>query len=181
MDIQQLISDAYEQALDIVRDSDILDGLNQSSIITLPDLSQFIFNDLSRSSKIFNRAPRSGNFEQADSGSDLDSESDDELEYPNSTDDEQEVNTDEVSSDKAGSDDDENEEAWTSTKSEFHGIKIVDDINPALKQLYFKIKINDKTKYLHKQSACWLLSKKVGKLSSDRLSRVMQQSAITDR
>ncbi|CAF4993234.1 unnamed protein product, partial [Rotaria sp. Silwood1] len=70
----------------------------------------------------------------------------------------------------------EQEEILNSTRSSFDGIKIVDNINPTLKHSYFKIKINDKIKYLHKQSACWLLSNKSTRLSSDRLSRVMQQT-----
>ncbi|CAM4912299.1 unnamed protein product [Rotaria socialis] len=69
------------------------------------------------------------------------------------------------------------EDVLTSTKSEFNGIRVFDDIDPNLKQSYFKIKLNDKIKYLHKQSACWLLSNKITKLSSDRLSRCKQQSS----
>ncbi|CAF1173996.1 unnamed protein product [Rotaria sp. Silwood1] len=68
------------------------------------------------------------------------------------------------------------EEILNSTRSSFEEIKIVDNINPMLENSYFKIKINDKNKYLHKQSACWLLSSKSTRLSSDRLSRVMQQT-----
>lgn len=182
LDVEQLISDAYEQALDIVRDSDMLDGLTKSNITTLEDLSEFMFNDLSRSSKMFNRASRKRKNGKEDSGSDVNSDSDEEHEDFDSADHDQDDMSDESSPDDVGSgDDDENGEAWTSKKSEFHGIKIVDNINPALKQSYFKININDKTKYLHKQSACWLLSTRASKLSSDRLSRVMQQSTITDR
>ncbi|CAM4923863.1 unnamed protein product [Rotaria socialis] len=69
------------------------------------------------------------------------------------------------------------EDVLTSTKFEFNGIRVFDDIDPNLKQSYFKIKLNDKIKYLHKQSACWLLSNKITKLSSDRLSRCKQQSS----
>jgi predicted RNA binding protein with dsRBD fold (UPF0201 family) len=65
----------------------------------------------------------------------------------------------------------------TSTKSDFNGIRILDSINPMLKQSYFKIKLNEKIKYLHKQSAYWLLSNNITRLSSDRLSRVMQQTS----
>ncbi|CAF3052919.1 unnamed protein product [Rotaria sp. Silwood2] len=76
-----------------------------------------------------------------------------------------------------GNDDyNDEEEILNSTRSNFDGIKIVDNINPMLKHLYFKIKINDKIKYLHKQSACWLLSNTTTRLSSDRLSRAMQQT-----
>jgi hypothetical protein len=76
------------------------------------------------------------------------------------------------------SDDDEN--ILNSTKSDFNGIRIVDNINPALRQSYFKVKINGNIKYLHKQSACWLQSNQITKLSSDRLSRVMQQTSDHD-
>ncbi|CAF1303747.1 unnamed protein product [Rotaria sp. Silwood1] len=76
-----------------------------------------------------------------------------------------------------GNDDYNDEEGiLNSTRLNFDGIKIVDSINPMLKHSYFKININDKIKYLHKQSACWLLSNTITRLSSDRLSRVMQQT-----
>jgi len=51
-------------------------------------------------------------------------------------------------------------------------------INPDLANSYFKVKINDTTKFLHKQSAAWLLTDKNDRLSTDRLSRVMGSSKI---
>ena len=63
------------------------------------------------------------------------------------------------------------------TKSSFHGIKIFDHINPNQMHPYFKVKINGKIKYLHKQSACYLITSNTPKLSNDRLSRVRQQAA----
>ncbi|CAF2152320.1 unnamed protein product, partial [Rotaria magnacalcarata] len=72
---------------------------------------------------------------------------------------------------------DDDESILNSTKSDFNGMRIVDNINPALRQSYFKVKINNNIKYLHKQSACWLQSNQMKKLSSDRLSRVMQQTS----
>ena len=39
---------------------------------------------------------------------------------------------------------------------------------------YFKVSMNNQTKYLHKQSAGWLLTEETNKLSNDRLLRVMQ-------
>ncbi|CAF2052666.1 unnamed protein product, partial [Rotaria magnacalcarata] len=72
---------------------------------------------------------------------------------------------------------DDDESILNSTKSDFNGMTIVDNINPALRQSYFKVKINNNIKYLHKQSACWLQSNQMKKLSSDRLSRVMQRTS----
>jgi hypothetical protein len=65
---------------------------------------------------------------------------------------------DEISFDDVSSDNKENEEAWNSNISEFTDIKMVDNMNPALKQSYFKIKINEIVDLIHKQSAYWLLS-----------------------
>ena len=76
---------------------------------------------------------------------------------------------------------DNDEDILNSTKSDFNGIRIVDSINPSLRQSYFKVKINDNIKYLHKQSAYSLLSNNITKLSSDRLSRVKQQTVDNDK
>ena len=62
------------------------------------------------------------------------------------------------------------------TKSNFHGIKIFDRIKPKQIHSYFKIKINEKIKYIHKQSACYFITSNTPKLSNDRLSRVRQQT-----
>jgi hypothetical protein len=64
----------------------------------------------------------------------------------------------------------------TSSKTNFPGIKISDKILSHLKDSYFKIKINENWRYLHKQSACWLLADTSGRLSTDHLSRVIEAS-----
>ena len=59
-------------------------------------------------------------------------------------------------------------------KINFTGTRISDSINPALKNSYFQVQINNKTKLLHKETACWLLTGKASRLSADRLSRVIE-------
>ena len=61
------------------------------------------------------------------------------------------------------------------------GIRIVDQINSILRQSYFKIEITEEKNYLPKQSTSYLLSKEILKLSSNRLSRVMQQTIRSNR
>lgn len=78
----------------------------------------------------------------------------------------------------AASDNDENGESVQSIKTFFSGTHIKDKINPDLVNSYFKVKINDTTKFLHKQLAVWLLTDKNDRLSIDRLSRVMSASKI---
>jgi hypothetical protein len=104
------------------------------------------------------------------SGEDEDSGSDDD-EDPGSGDDEDPGSDDDEDPDD--DDDDGNAERIQSTKTSFSGIRIKDKIKPDLVNSYFEVKINDTTKYLHKQSAVWLLTDKNDRLSSDRLSRVM--------
>jgi hypothetical protein len=95
--------------------------------------------------------------------------------------DKQDQPTDEDSLDCAiGSDINVDDDVLDSTKSDFNGIRIVNHINSAPRHSYFKIKINRNIMYLHKQSACWLLSSNNTKLSSDRLSQVQQQTFDVD-
>jgi hypothetical protein len=174
LDIEQLISNAYDQAIHIVQHSKMLDTLNQYNINNLNDLSKYIFNILHKNSRMINYSSPTVNNVIDEFG--LDEENDDN----NDVNDAQNQPIDETLFDyqnDVASDDDDDEDILNSTKSDFNGIRIVNNINPGLRQSYFKVKINENIKYLHKQSACWLLSNKITKLSSDRLSRVKQQTA----
>lgn len=170
LDVEQIISNSYDQALQIVQHSEMLDTLNQHDLIDLKDLSAFVFDNLNKTSKMFSYSTQMTNDNTEEF--DLDEENDDE---DLQNDEQSQLNDEDVL-------DFENDDIFdgdmlTSTKSDFNGIRILDSINPMLKQSYFKIKLNEKIKYLHKQSACWLLSNNITRLSSDRLSRVMQQTS----
>ncbi|CAF1550783.1 unnamed protein product [Rotaria sp. Silwood1] len=171
LDIQKLISNAYDQALRLVKYSKILVKLNEHQINCLNDLSSYIFDMLNKNSRMINYSFRTENNTTDEFGLDEENEDNDVINYaPDQL-------IDEILFDAQSdgvSDDDEN--ILNSTKSDFNGIRIVDNINPAIRKSYFKVKINDNIKYLHKQSACWLQSSQITKLSSDRLSRVMQQT-----
>ncbi|CAF1475339.1 unnamed protein product [Rotaria sordida] len=171
LDLEQIISDAYNQAIDIVHHSKMLQALKQNDIIDLKTLSKFVFDSLRKSSKMFGYSSRV----TTDNKEELESDDDGVDEDENASSDDEDELYDELLNFENDDYNDE-EEILNSTRSSFDGIKIVDNINPTLKHSYFKIKINDKIKYLHKQSACWLLSNKSTRLSSDRLSRVMQQT-----
>ena|SRR5437868_2398907 len=105
------------------------------------------------------------------------SESDD-CEYENNDDEDNDYNNSTDEDQDAASDNDENAEPVQSIKTIFSGTRVKDKINPDLANSYFKVKVNDTTKFLHKQSAVWLLTDKNDRLSTDRLSRVMEASKI---
>ncbi|CAF1093520.1 unnamed protein product [Didymodactylos carnosus] len=106
---------------------------------------------------------------------DMSSESDD-CEYENNDDENNDNNISTDEDEDASSDNDENVERVQSIKTIFSGTCIKDKINPDLANSYFKVKINDTMKFLHKQSAVWLLTDKNDRLSADRLLRVMEDS-----
>ncbi|CAF3505871.1 unnamed protein product [Rotaria socialis] len=44
------------------------------------------------------------------------------------------------------------------TKEEFSGMKVFNMMHPRIEHSYFKVTINDDIKYIHKQTAWWLLT-----------------------
>ncbi|CAF1133535.1 unnamed protein product, partial [Didymodactylos carnosus] len=68
--------------------------------------------------------------------------------------------------------------SMTTIKANFNSIKISDGIEHHQRDAYFKVKIDDNQKYIHKQSACWLLTDQNMRLSNDRLSR---KAAVVSR
>lgn len=165
LDVEQIIRRAYDQAIEMVRPTGMLDVLKQKNLINFNDLNNFILNDLKKNSTMFNYSSERNTTD--DAGEEF--EMSDEEEETTTADQLDDINTFDFEEDAH-----EYEELLNSTKSEFEGIGIFDEINPKLKPSFFKIKINGNVKYLHKQSACWLLTKQLNKLSNDRLSRVMQ-------
>ncbi|CAF2861167.1 unnamed protein product [Rotaria sp. Silwood2] len=61
------------------------------------------------------------------------------------------------------------------TTSANRGVRLVDNVKEKLSQTYFQVTINKQNKFLHKQTACWLLEKDKSSLPADRLSRVQEQ------
>ncbi|CAM4888691.1 unnamed protein product [Rotaria socialis] len=71
-------------------------------------------------------------------------------------------------------DDNPDDYHFITSKETFQGMKILDKIDLTKKNIYFHIMINNKPKYLHKQTAARLLTSSKNCLSSDRLTRVQQ-------
>ena len=61
-----------------------------------------------------------------------------------------------------------------SGKSQFHGMRVFDNIPPSLSKSYFSVEIDGKKKFIHKQTACWLFTDEKSVLSADRIKRVQQ-------
>ncbi|CAF4460354.1 unnamed protein product [Rotaria socialis] len=75
------------------------------------------------------------------------------------------------------SSEDENDELMTNSSykgSQFKGIRIFNGIPTSQTKSHFRLKIDKNEKYVHKQTACWLLTDDKTTLSADRLQRVQQ-------
>ena len=56
----------------------------------------------------------------------------------------------------------------------FRTIRVCDHVPAHLLPSYFKVRINDNNKFIHKSTACWVLTEQNQKLSADRTRRVTQ-------
>jgi len=66
-------------------------------------------------------------------------------------------------------DDDDISSFSASGKQQFQGMRIFDNISPSVSNSYFKVDIDGKKQFIHKQTACWLLADSKASLSADRL------------
>lgn len=170
LDTRQIILKAYQRAVNLIEHSKMSILLKERGLFGLEPLSKYVYNELKSNSRLYEYSAQKKD------------EDDDEFELEEE---DGETNdaashctdlSDELLSSQAELDDITNirEEIISSTKSNFVGINIVDKVSPEISDSYFKININDEWQYLHKETACWILTDSKSNLSSDRLSRVIQ-------
>ncbi|CAF3007706.1 unnamed protein product [Rotaria sp. Silwood2] len=179
LEIEKVITNAYDMAIALVKPLNIIPVLKKHNILEMDMLSQYVYSNLKDKSRLFDDTTLTPNdFNNIhDFNWEMDESDGDDYDY--SVDDDED---DDDSSDVADPmlheliDIDDDEPNMTSTRTDFQGINIRDNIDSEDLKSYFKIKINNKTKYLHKQSACWLLTDENAYIFTDRLFRVIQTS-----
>ena len=186
INVDQVVANAYEMAINLVRHLNIISILKKKNIFEMNMLSQYIHNDLKHKSKLIDDITTTPNHFNNSYVLEwnMDEGVDDDYDYPidedNDDDDnnEEEQDNDNVTTmvNELINLDGDDEPNVTSVREDFKGINIRDDIGIEDIKSYFKIKINDKVKYLHKQSACWLLTDENTHISADRLCHVIETS-----
>lgn len=166
LDVEKIISDAYYQALKLTDRLGISRLLEQNNVLNLNELSEFVFKRMNSSSKTVDNSQMTDRKmeEELDLDDSDDSETDDCLNG--------EGEDVECLADEEGS----QEDSIRSQKTNFDRIRIYNDVATAKRDCYFKVHLNGSVKYIHKQSACWLLTDNRSQLSNDRLCRVIQAS-----
>ena len=175
IDIEQIITEAYHKAIDMLDGLEVLDLLKKKRVLGLDLLNEYVFKELNSNSKMYDYSSQLSNmdeeeFEISDDDNDDDDGTTDDLNIDNSS-------SDNDSSGDDNTDDDEQDDTQNlinTTKKDFVGTKVFDTIESHKERSYFTVTINDDTKYIHKQTACWLLTGENSKISNDRMLRVQQ-------
>ncbi|CAF2836521.1 unnamed protein product [Rotaria sp. Silwood2] len=167
INVEQIITEAYHEAIDMLSGLEILNLLKDKRVLGLKLLSEYVFKHLNSNSKMYDYSPQLINMDDEEFGIADDDDNDETTTDLNMDDD----NNDDYS------DEDEQDDARNlidTRKEDFVGMKALNTVQSHIEHSYFKVKINDDTKYMHKQTACWLLTGEKSKISNDRLLRVQQ-------
>ena len=165
-DIEAIVLKAYHRAEFIVKDLQLTEILREGRLTGLDKMSAFVFQRLSKTSKA-TRIPAM-NEPRDDVATSDESTSEEDASAGEITESDGDVSDD--TSDLI----DEDPHGIITKKQSFQGMKIYDHVSPSEINHYFKIDINSKTRYIHKQTAARLLTTRKHRLSSDRVSRVKQ-------
>ncbi|CAF3303972.1 unnamed protein product [Rotaria sp. Silwood2] len=164
-DMEKIIIKAYNKAVIIMNNLLITEILKESNLDDIHKLSSFVFHELDKRSTVDYSIIN--NYDAYDSLDD-----DDEDNMVNEP-----GNIDLLEYIEESPDEHEHEEYnLTTSKQTFYGMKIYEKINSTKINNYFKIIINNKHYYMHKQTAARLLTVNKNHLSSDRRFRVKQTS-----
>jgi hypothetical protein len=177
LDIEHVIANAFAQAIKLTGPLEISKLLTENDLLAMNSLSKYVFQQLNSNSKMFDYSTQTA----GDDSDEFSLDEDDEQEEDDGESDRS--NTGNISSSDGEMDenimvdeeDDEDNDIDT-VRGNFDGMRVRDKIESRFQDSYFKMKINGQQKFMHKQSACWLLTDKVMQLSKDRLSRVIQTS-----
>ena len=164
--IEQIIDRAYEYARSFADRLQMSNKLKADKVYGFNDLCSSVRDHFERTSNMFDLSELDSDDNDRSNASDhsiKDNDDDEEAEEQDGSDD------DEVDDHE----DEESDKEFSNVQSQnFKGMRIYDTINQADSTKYFKIIVNGRDKFMHKQTAVWYLTNKNCHLSSDRLVRV---------
>ncbi|CAF1098802.1 unnamed protein product [Didymodactylos carnosus] len=164
---EEIIDSAYATAVELIKQLSIIPTWKKNDIFKVNDLSEFISKQLKTKSNLGDNSQMENTDD--DGKFELDDDDDDQKEEEDLSGDE-ETDGNEKNSDEEDEIDVNN---IRTIKTDLHGMRIRNEKSKDQQNCYFKIKISGTEKFLHKQTACFLLTNENSTLSSDRLSRVM--------
>lgn len=161
-DVEKIIDNAFKKAQQNAKAVHVSKTLLEFNVYSLTELSRFVKDNLSVT------VSRTTDYTKCDYSSD---ETDD----GNSS---EEDNSDLINDDNQTVFDLEDEDDLTENdlsdiqQTNFPGCRIYDNVDSDQSFKFFRVSIGDSIKYIHKQTACWILTSERNRLSNDRLIRV---------
>ena len=187
-DLERIISDAFASAKNYVEFVKMEPTLIRRNIYSLSDLSRYVRTHLSKStSRLVDHIRDDGSEVEdydSDSTNDTDDKSQEDDEDDSIHDNDCEI-TDGYDEDNVDDEDKETQDEEYNLlandlmclgQDNFQGCRIFDKVSSKRAFNFFQIRIGSSIKYMHRQTACWLLTSEKNRLSADILMRV-QQSA----
>ncbi|CAF1620840.1 unnamed protein product [Rotaria magnacalcarata] len=164
----QIIKQAYNDATELLYSFDTEKLFCEKKLTTIKQVNNCMQDMLRKRINIQDYSELNEQYEtsSSDDGSDISLSSESHTDSEDQVYNEHPYETSTVSSDQVF--DDLNE-------SQFTGMRLFDTVRPELAKSYFEVEINQKRKYLHKQTACWILTENKPISSNDRLARVRQR------
>ena len=153
-DVEQIITKAYHEAIDMLNGLEILNLLNNKNVLGLKSLNEYVFKQLSSNSKM---SDYSSQLSQMDYGEfEIADDDDDDDDDDNRTAADLSINDVFSSNDDYDNEDeqDDTRNLINTTKEEFSGMKVFNMVQSHAAHSYFKATINDDIKSIHKQTAC---------------------------
>ncbi|CAF2386183.1 unnamed protein product [Rotaria sp. Silwood2] len=154
--IQKAVYRAFDDAYNLLSTVDINSALRKKKKNTISQVSSFVRTQ-------FTKKFKKVSYDDIETYS-----SDDEYDYKYKIDPSANVEEEDTSDDE-----DNLSSVSASGKTHFHGMRVYDNI-PSQSKSYFCVEIDGKKKFIHKQTACWLLTDEKASLSADRVKRVQQ-------
>ena len=172
-DVEKVICNAYEYAEKIVSRLSLSKILQRHNIKDINQLCRFVSQHLSKTSRTTDSSTLDETVCSDDDSSSYVSDDENLANEDITVDD---VDIDQEFESDTMEDAGENVQEISTSKNHFDGMRIHDHVEPSSIHQHFQITINQKKKYIHKQTAAHVLTSNKHYLSSDRLARVQQMS-----
>lgn len=164
VDIETVVGKAYHQAESLMNALDLSAVLQKHELNDFKKLNAFVFKQLtSRSTVDYSYFNEEDLRDEPDDNTAIDPNGDDES-----------VQDDFQTDDNPTDEEDRDDHQMGTSKETFQGVRIFDRINSSRRSHSFQTTVNNKPKFLHKQTAVQLLSTTKNHLSSDRALRIQR-------
>lgn len=161
VNIEMIICRAFDDAYALLSNLGIDNDLRKMKMHTMPKVNAFVRNQFNKQF----RTITSNSVETYSSDEEFDEEEESDSDF-----------TSHPSRDSSSEDELDEGFSAANRQSPPKGMRVSGNINQSLINSYFYVDAENMKGYIHKETACWLLTEEKSSLSADRLKRVRQRN-----